>query len=318
MLSNSLTKQSAIVSSDRVGHGRQSQAAPAPAVPTARRPTWLRRLMSVNGLFFTLCAVLLIFGWRFPTHRYITPQTGVGYALGITGGSLMLLLLLYPARKRWRWLSFMGSVKGWFQTHMVLGLVGPICILYHSNFSTGAVNSNVALFCMLTVSGSGLVGRYFYTRIHHGLSERATTMAELQGNADRLRSVSMSVAFLPELLDRLLLEEKQLLQQVARCPMLFKPPYAFCLSWLARGRLNRYVHRALRTAAQQSAVLARQQQRLSLTARGYIAQRIGATREVSEFQAYTQLFSLWHVLHLPLFFMLLMAGIVHVIAVHVY
>jgi hypothetical protein len=259
-----------------------------------------------------------VIGWEFPTHRYITPETGVGYALGIIGGSLMLLLLLYPARKRLRWLSFMGSVKAWFQTHMMMGLIGPICILYHSNFRTGAVNSNVALFCMLTVSGSGLIGRYIYTRIHHGLSERATTLSELQGNAERLRSVSLSVAFLPELLERLLLEERQLLQRVGKCPMLLKPMYAFCLSLLARRRLNRYVRVALLTAAKQSAVVAKQQPRLARTARDYVAQRIGATREVSEFQAYTQLFSLWHVLHLPLFFMLLIAGIVHVIAVHVY
>jgi hypothetical protein len=212
----------------------------------------------------------------------------------------------------------MGTVKAWFQTHMMMGLIGPICILYHSNFRTGAINSNVALFCMLTVSGSGLVGRYIYIRIHHGLSERATTLSELQGNAERLRSVSLSVAFLPELLERLLLEERQLLQRVSTCPMLLKPMCAFFLSLLARRRLNRYVRIALRTAAKQSVVVAKQQPRLARTARDYVAQRIGATREVSEFQAYTQLFSLWHVLHLPLFFMLLIAGIVHVIAVHVY
>jgi hypothetical protein len=39
---------------------------------------------------------------------------------------------------------------------------------------------------------------------------------------------------------------------------------------------------------------------------------------VAAFEAYERLFSLWHVLHLPLFFMLLIAGIVHVIAVNVY
>jgi hypothetical protein len=33
---------------------------------------------------------------------------------------------------------------------------------------------------------------------------------------------------------------------------------------------------------------------------------------------YEGLFSLWHVLHLPLFFMLLIAGITHVVAVNVY
>lgn len=312
---NQVSLRSGEQATDQADAHRQRAAA---ALPMRVRPTWWRHLISSSGMLFVACAVLLLFGWKFPTHRYLTPETGLGYALGIIGGSLMLLLLLYPARKRWRWLSFMGGVKRWFQTHMVMGLIGPICILYHANFRTGAINSNVALFCMLTVSGSGLVGRYIYTRIHHGLSERATTLSELQGNAERLRSVSLSVAFLPELLERLLLEERQLLQRVGNCPMLLKPTYAFVLSQLARRRLNRYVRIALRSAVKHSAAVAQQQQRLAHTARGYVAQRIRATREVSEFQAYTQLFSLWHVLHLPLFFMLLIAGIVHVIAVHVY
>jgi hypothetical protein len=278
----------------------------------------LKLLFSGTGLFFSMCVLLLVSGWQLPIHRYITPQRGVGYALGIVGGSLMLLLLLYPARKRLRWLSFMGSIKGWFQTHMVLGIVGPIFILYHSNFRTGAINSNVALFCMLTVSVSGLIGRYMYTRIHHGLTERATTLKELQSNAEKLRGVTMSIAFLPELFERLLIEEREILAHVSKCPILLRPPYAFAVCQLARYRLSRYVRRALSQASRQSTVLAQQKHRLMRTARSYVAQRIRATREVSEFQAYSQLFSLWHVLHLPLFFMLLVAGIVHVIAVHVY
>jgi len=285
-------------------------------------PSWGQRLFAyVNtgtGWFSVISVALLLFGWKFPLHRYITPQRGIGYALGIIGGSLMLLLMLYPARKRWRWLSFMGSVKRWFETHMILGIVGPLCILYHANFRTGAVNSNVALFCMLTVSSSGLVGRYMYTRIHHGLSERAKTLKELQGNAERLRGMTLSVPFLPELLERLQVEEQQLLARVATAPVMLRPPVAFALGALARLRLNRYVRRALNEAARGSATLSAQRARLRRTTRTYVAERIRATRELSEFQAYTRLFSLWHVLHLPLFFMLLIAGIVHVIAVHVY
>ncbi len=275
-------------------------------------------MFSATGLMFIICGLLLVLGWIFPTERYLTPESGVGYALGIIGGSLMLLLLLYPARKRLPWLSFMGSIKAWFQVHMILGLIGPICILYHSNFSTGAINSNVALFCMLAVSGSGLVGRYFYTRIHHGLSERATTLAELQNNAERLKAVTLSVPFMPELLQRLIQEEQQLLRRVNSCPVLLRPPVAFLLAAIASNKLTRYVQQSLRMAIRQSAVLASQQKRLERVARGYIRQRIGTTRELSEFQAYTQLFSLWHLLHLPLFFMLLIAGIVHVISVNVY
>jgi len=300
---------------ERVAHSASTYSVSAPA---AGARGWLKRANSATGWFALCCVALLLFGWWFPTHRYITPQRGLGYALGIVGGSLMLLLLLYPARKRWRWLSFMGSVKGWFQTHMVLGVLGPLCVLFHANFNTGAVNSNVALFCMLTVSGSGLIGRYIYTRIHHGLSERATTLHELQVNADRLRTVTLSVSFLPELLDRLAVAEQRLLKRVAAAPMLLRPMLAFALAALARWQLKRYVRSTLRHAARTSSVVAAQRKRLQETAINYIAQRIKATREVSEFHAYTRMFSLWHVLHLPLFFMLLLAGIVHVIAVNVY
>ncbi len=293
-----------------------------PPLVNPAAPSWAQRMFAHfntgTGWFTLVSVVLLVFGWQFPIHRYITPQRGVGYALGILGGSLMLLLLLYPARKRWRWLAFMGSVKRWFETHMVFGIVGPLCILYHANFSTGAVNSNVALFCMLTVSGSGLIGRYMYTRIHHGLSERAKTLKELQANAERLRGVSLSVSFLPELLERLSAEEQQLLARVMAMPVLLRPPVAFALDLLSRARLMRYVRYTLKEAARGSATMTAQRPRLLRSTRSYVVQRLRATREVSEFQAYTQLFALWHVLHLPLFFMLLIAGIVHVIAVHVY
>ena len=58
--------------------------------------------------------------------------------------------------------------------------------------------------------------------------------------------------------------------------------------------------------------------RLQQIAYQYIDSRLGATRRGVEFSAFEQLFSLWHALHLPLFLMMLIAGTVHVVAVHVY
>jgi hypothetical protein len=43
-----------------------------------------------------------------------------------------------------------------------------------------------------------------------------------------------------------------------------------------------------------------------------------AVLKAAELTFYERLFALWHVLHLPLFFLMLMAGIVHVWAVHHY
>jgi hypothetical protein len=277
-----------------------------------RTAVW-RRLISPTALFVFGSVAALYLGWRVvPLDRYITPERGVGYALGIAGGALMLLLLLYPARKRARWLAFMGTVKAWFRLHMVMGIVGPIMVLYHANFSLGAANSNVALACMIVVAGSGLVGRYLYTRIHEGLYGHQSNLAELQQRAARLRQVSLSVPFLVELLEQLDVEEQRLLDGAPRRVAVLRPFYVWWTSLVVRWRLRRSVGRATRTADH------RARARLRSIARGYVLTRITATRRVADYQAYVSLFGWWHVLHLPLFFLLLIAGIVHVVAVHVY
>ncbi|MGC1458031.1 MAG: hypothetical protein WA825_07115, partial [Steroidobacteraceae bacterium] len=95
-------------------------------------------------IWCVVVAALVYLGSHAHLERYISPQYGLGYALGITGGSMMLALLIYSARKRAAWLRWMGSIPAWFQIHMVLGVAGPLLVLFHANFSLGATNSNVA------------------------------------------------------------------------------------------------------------------------------------------------------------------------------
>lgn len=277
-----------------------------------------RRWITFDRVFLTLAALVALAGWRFPTERFISPASGLGYALGVTGGSLMLVLLLYPLRKRVAWFARLGSVRAWFQVHIVFGVVGPVCVLFHSNFSLGAANSNVALTLMLVILGSGLLGRYFYAKIHDGLTGHETNHAELKANAERLRTVSLSVKFMPELLTRLAMEEKHLMEDTQRCPALFRPFYVAWCSLRGRLRLNRHVRLALAAAATQSELIEVHRHRLQETAYAYIDRRMSATQSVAEYQTYANLFSWWHLLHLPLFFMMLVAGIVHVVAVHAY
>ena len=291
---------------------RNAAATPAPVVDEVRwwQPTPAR-------LGFLLAALLIYLGFRLPLSRWLSPEHGAGYALGIIGGSAMLLLLVYPARKRWAWLGAIGSVKHWFQIHMVLGVAGPLCILYHSNFSLGATNSNAALFAMLIVSGSGIVGRYFYARIHAGLYGHKTTRAELQAAAEELRSKVAGAAFVPQMLTALEAADLRL-AALSKAPMLLRPLIVPPFMWWERMRLSRSAVAELRATAARSPVVAERHAHFERAVRKYIARRLQSTRQVVEFEAYEKLFSLWHVLHLPLFFMLLIAGVVHVVAVHVY
>src|SRR5260221_6750738 len=100
----------------------------------------------------------------------------------------MLALLIYPARKRMPSLAALGTPRAWFKIHMVMGVVGPLCILYHSVYRLGAANSNVALISMLIVARSGLIARYLYGRIHHRLYGRADTLKQLRQDGSRLNS----------------------------------------------------------------------------------------------------------------------------------
>ncbi len=278
-----------------------------------------RKWITPARVGFLVAAILLYVGYVSPTERFITPESGIGYALGIIGGSGMLLLLLYPARKRFRWLKVIGTVKLWFQAHMVLGIIGPLFVLYHSNFSLGATNSNAALFAMLIVSGSGIIGRYFYTRIHFGLYGRKASRAEMQVQAEELKSKVAGSRFIPDLLTRLDAAEARMLKQKRGVLRLFtRPVYVTGVMLLQRWALTRIATNELRAAAATNPVLARQNTQFALAVKQYIRRRLQATRQVAEFESYEKLFSLWHMLHLPLFFLLLVAGIVHVISVHVY
>lgn len=279
-----------------------------------------RRWLSPAGMGFVACLALLYAGWRLPTEKYITPDRGFGYLLGILGGSMMLLLFMYSARKRFRWLAFLGPTVNWFRFHMVLGIAGPLCILYHANFRLGAINSNVALISMLTVAGSGVVGRYIYSRIHHGLYGSKASLAELRAGAERLTAGAGSIAFLPELVHKLEESERRMLAAGPHLPVLslLKPAVVALLALRLRWSLRSHVTGALRAAASKSTTLAAQRHRLKRTAFNYIDRRLAATRRLADFHAFERLFSIWHALHIPLIVMLLVAGIVHVVVVHLY
>lgn len=288
--------------------------AAAPATRTIAAMPRGRFKSSHFGLL--LSAVFLILGWISPLKDYLTPRSGFGYALGIIGGSLMLALLIYPARKRIQSLAFLGSNKAWFRIHMVLGVAGPICILYHCCYRLGATNSNVAFISMLIVAGSGLVGRYLYGRIHNGLYGHKSSLAELRKEAERLKGEGGGAGrVLPELAGRLDAAEKRIQTGIPLVPKAFAAAALFRIGQVG---VHRYINRALKDAAASSLTVAEHRRALAAAGERYADARLTAARRVAEFQSCERLFGLWHVLHLPLFGMLFVAGIVHVVAVNIY
>ena len=216
----------------------------------------------------------------------------------------------------------MGGIPAWFEIHMALGVVGPILVLFHANFKLGATNSNVALICMLLVAGSGVIGRYIYTRLHARMDGHEDTLEQFKAVGDRLRSQTTSIAFLPGLLDAIDRVEQRWIEppEGALGPVLASVHRRRCASRSRAGSCGGTIKRAVRRGRAEPAIRARTAMRRGSprSARSYAYRRLEAGRRMPEYRLYAQLFSLWHVLHIPLFFMLLIAGIVHVMAVNVY
>ncbi len=250
--------------------------------------------------WYTAIGLALVAGWAAKDHRYLVAESGAGYWFGIVGGSLMLLLLIYPMRKRFiRW-SVIGSVKSWFRIHMILGLVGPLLIIFHSGFQLGSFNSSVAFFCMLIVAISGLLGRLLYQRIHHGLYGSKIQFDEFY-SGDNLPSLLLSGS---SDIDFSLVDDFEEIEEKLTN---------------SHTGVNRSIGLYLRMKAQ----LGKLQQRVSKSdlnkqEKKLIYLRLKDLRSICVLGISEILFSYWHVLHLPLFIMLILSGVIHVVVVHLY
>lgn len=270
---------------------------------------------------YALAALAVVVGWIFTRYyKLVDPQQGTGYWLGIVGASLMAVLLLYPVRKRLRMLRGLGATRHWFRLHMVFGVLGPLLILYHCNFELGSLNSSVALVCTLLVAVSGLVGRYLYVKIHTDLDGHRTSLQELVerariGEQDRLRTS----ALVPKLLERMRAFDSLVLAPPGSLTACLLLPIKLAVTTrIERLRLTWYARRQLRLQARRSEVVRAERRRLQRTTSRFIATHLRRIRRVAELNSYERMFSLWHVFHLPFFYILVVTALIHVLAVHMY
>lgn len=252
----------------------------------------------------------LVYGWRRRGELDLIAAEGLGYALGIAGLAMMVLLLLYSLRKRWSVLRDAGPSPLWLQIHMMLGLLGPTAILYHANFRLGSLNSRAALFCMLVVSGSGVIGRFLYNRIHYGYLDQRASLAALRQRVEAGSNVlSDAVAVAPGV--------GEILSDFERAAL----PGTGTQGQHASGRRPRPGRMRARALRAYREALGSQPDP-GAPAPGMLDRALrehgAALRRVRRFAAYERAFALWHAFHLPFCVILFLAAAIHVVAVNMY
>ncbi len=283
--------------------------------------------MQTNGIMRSLSRIALAasivivvtLAWFVATSRPYKSGSDFGYNLGLVGGLMMLSLLLYPLRKRFKFMSRAGKLSGWFSVHMVLGIVGPVLVLFHSTFRIGAANSRIAYYVMVLVVISGLIGRFVYRHIHHGLYGSRATLAEaeqqMKQSADSLSSV---FSLVPAMGEKLAAFHAYAFAKLTGGARVWR---FMTLHQRARGvalEVQREAMQAIKQTAKEQnwpedKFLQQRQQ-----VKEQIDEYVEAICSAAMFATWERLFSLWHVVHVPFIFLLVFSGVLHVVAVHMY
>jgi hypothetical protein len=264
----------------------------------------------VAGAFCTVVALVVLVGfngWEYyraplasrgylPQHSLLRPSGPVGLTLGVAGVVSMLCTLPYALRKRWRLLSSLGTTRGWLETHIFFGVIGPVLITFHTSFKFNGLIS-VAYWLMALVWTSGFVGRYLYVRIPKTIRGVELSRADVIQHLDTLRA---RLSFLPE---RARAEMESFERTMPARDGTAGVIDLFFGELSARARLAFLRGRLRRLDVDVDTVDA-------MVAVAF--ERASLTRRLAHLERTKRVFALWHVFHRPL-----VVGLFAIVAVHV-
>lgn len=274
-----------------------AQCSAAPAETSANWPAVFRLIVAAAIVSTLLPAAVYV-----AIHQPYKADSPLGYNLGLAGGLLMLLLFPYSLRKRLQCLRQFFTMQSWFLFHIMAGLLGPLLVLFHSTFRIESVNGGVALASTLLVTLSGTVGRFFYRIVYRGFA----------GNRQDLEK-------LEETLSRNMEERLPEVGGEIRCYLDFAAStpatrWRRAVHFLSLGRRRTHARRRILHALLESSLEPGERRALQRT----VDATLGAAQRTAQFSTYERLFALWHVIHIPFLFLLILTSVVHVLAVHAY
>jgi hypothetical protein len=201
-------------------------------------------------------------------------------------------------RKRWRRLAGAGRVTDWLQVHIFLCTMGPYLVLLHTSFKFGGVAA-ISFWSMAAAVASGIVGRYIYAHIPRTIHGSERTLAALQQGAAAVQASLGDVApGLRRTLEPLFAERPSPPRTLAGALR-----YAAAADWRRRRHTRRARH-VLRKAELPPAG------RAELL--GLLRERFRLEQQIALLAPFQRLFHYWHVLHVPVALVMLLALVLHV------
>jgi hypothetical protein len=119
-------------------------------------------------------------------HQSLKPGGVWGHGVGVAGSAMILLLFLYTARKKHMMGLRAGKLARWLDIHIFFGIVGPLLITLHTAMKFHGIVS-ISYFSMLAVMFSGIFGRYIYMQIPRDTSGHAMTLETMRTREEQIK-----------------------------------------------------------------------------------------------------------------------------------
>ena len=229
----------------------------------------------------------------------VAPGRALGHGLGWLGLFFILLTGFYSIRKRWGSLQERGNIQDWLKWHMAFGLLGPLFIVFHTNFRAGGLVA-VSFWSMVAVVISGIIGRFFYMQLLSSEAELVAEICAYEVEFEKYRSLSGSQ------MSRETMEDAKLwaLWRVGCEAGITKEA---SLAWLA---LHGLAHSFLGLFGQDGVPsLAKPSMiRLKLVAWATLRRRLLFA------ETYKKIMGYWHAIHLPFTYLMMVTVIIHLVS----
>jgi hypothetical protein len=235
-----------------------------------------------------------------PDHLSLKPSGILGHGMGIIGSLLMILgVILYMARKRYRIFSRLGILKHWLEFHIFLCTLGPILVLFHTSFKFGGIVA-ISFWSMVAVFLSGIIGRFIYIQIPRTNEGRELSLTEVRELKDNISDTLTNSVELDAESQRVILDSIKVKVGIYESNFIVRAVKKYVDDQKTLKKVKSVLRKNNISKVQRNLVL------------DLVKNEISLNRRIERLVLMQNLFKYWHVAHLPFALVMLVIMVIHV------
>ncbi len=227
------------------------------------------------------------------------PSGLIGHGIGIVGSALMVIMMLYSIRKRFRFAQNWGNIRYWLNYHIWMGVAGPLLVIFHTSFKLGGIVA-VSFWSMIGVALSGVVGKYIYIQIPRTREGQQISASELEEMDNAMMSKIIEFGVGEKILQSL---------QTAKEGEV-KGGWGSLLRWLEEDLTMPFQIAKIRRALIAEGKIAHSEVHEALK---LLKQKLVLRRRIRFLHSAEGLLHYWHIIHKPFAVVMMVIMVVHVV-----